>query len=123
MLARSLGMDDASERLLYYLLPGLRSPVESSHISDALYRDTLQHLNCGMGLRQWRQITVALSQANKDPCAGQVAKNDIHNIVRGHSNTISDRHYGATSEKPAGAIWNLIFACERLSAWWQHLTG
>lgn len=116
-------MKDTAERLLYYLLPGLRSPVETSHISGALSRDTLRCLDCTIGLRQWRQITVALNQANKDPCGARVAGNEIHNVIRGHSDAISDRHYGATSEKPAQVGWDLLFACERLSAWWQHITG
>ena len=116
-------MKDASERLLYYLLPGIQSPVESIDISDALNRNTLWCLDCDIGLRQWRQITVALSEANKDPGAARVVGNKIHNVIRGHSDYISDRHYGATSEKPAHMAWDLIFACERLSAWWQHITG
>lgn len=122
-LAKSLGMEDTSKRLLYYLLPGIRSPVESADISDALHRDTLRSLDCGIGLRQWRQVTVALNQANKDPAAARVVGNEIHNVVRGHNDSTSDRHYGTTSEKPEQFAWDLLFACERLSAWWQHITG
>jgi len=122
-LAKALGMKDLSERLLYFLLPGVQSPVQSLDISDALYRDTLRYLDCGIGLRQWRQMTVALNQANKDPSAARVVGNQIHNIIRGHDDQTSDQHYGATSEKPVEMAWDLLFACERLSAWWQHLTG
>lgn len=123
MLAKSLGMDETSEALLYRLLPGVQHPVESKDISDALDRDTLKCLDCGIGLRQWRHITVALNQANKDPGAARVVGNEIHNVIRGHSNATSDQHYGATGQKPSQIAWDLLFACERLSAWWQHITG
>ena len=116
-------MKDVSERLLYYLLPGIQSPVKSVDISDALQRDTSRCLNCGIGLRQWRQITVALNQANKDPCAARVVGNEIHNVIRGQTDYTSGKHYGATSEKPEEVAWDLLFACERLSSWWQHITG
>ena len=116
-------MNDTSERLLYFLLPGVQSPVQSIDISDALQRDTTQCLDCCIGLRLWRQITVALNQANKDPCTARVVGNQIHNVIRGHNDENSDQHYGATLEKPAEIGWDLLFACERLSAWWQHITG
>ena len=123
-LARLLGEEeDVSKRLLYYLLPGLKSKVDSHNISDALYRDTLQYFGCGIGLREWRQITVALNQSIKDPEAVRLAGNKTHNIVRGHTDATSDQHYGMTSEKPANIAWDLIFACERMSAWWHHITG
>lgn len=116
-------MEETSQRLLYYLLPGVQSPVTSSDVSGALDRDTLLTLGCGIGLRQWRQITVALNQANKDPLGARIVGNEIHNVIRGHTNSISDQHYGATSEKPENFSWDLLFACERLSSWWQHITG
>lgn len=115
-------MQDASDRILYYLLPGIRSPVQSADISDALQRDTTWCLDCSIGLRQWRQISVALNQANKDPLASRVVGNEIHNVIRGHNDDTSDQHYGATGDKPQQIAWELLFACERLSAWWQHIT-
>ena len=67
MIAKSLGMTKTSEALLYYLLPGDLASVNPRDLSDALDMDTLQCLGCGIGLRQRRQITVALNQANRDP--------------------------------------------------------
>ena len=122
-LALSLKEDAAAERLLYHLLPGAQSKVDSRNVSDAFYRDTLQHFGHGIGLQEWRQITVALNQVNKDPGAVKMGGNQSHNMVRGHTDAISDQNYGMTSEKPKKAAWTVILACERVSAWWQHITG
>ena len=92
-------------------------------MSDALFRDTLQHLGCGVGLREWRQITVAINQAREDPGAACVVGDAIHNIICGHTDINSDQNYGLKGDKPDDMAWKLIFACERLSAWWQHITG
>jgi hypothetical protein len=113
------GKKEVSERIPYHLLPGIDSTIGSGDISNALYRDTLQHLGTGIGLHQWRQITVTFCQANKDPGAAHVVGDELYNIIHGHTGIISDQHYRMSSEKPSGAAWDLSFACEWLSAWWM----
>ena len=106
------------------ILPSFWTQVKDSrNISDALYCNTLQHFGCGIGLQEWWQITVALNQSIKDPEALQLVRNQTHNIVYGHTDATSDQHYRVTSEKPINIGWDLIFACERMFAWWHHITG
>ena len=72
---------------------------------------------------QWRQITVAFSDAHKDPYAIRIRSVDPDNQIRGHTNEVANNHYGNTLEDPVGASFHILKQHLQTSHWWFHLVG
>lgn len=122
-LATALQLQDVGDRFLSRLLPGLMSPATSGDITIALRRDTKRFLGSAIGLKDWRHITVAFSEAHKDPDAVKIRRVDPDNQLRGHTNETAITHYGNTSEDPGGVGFSALKQQLQAAHWWFDLVG
>jgi hypothetical protein len=127
LLAHALHLENAGDRFLSQLFPSLTtSPISSGDISTALKRDTLKYLGSpGVGLRDWRHITVGFCRAHKDPDLLRIRHGHIDpdNQIRGHTNETSDSNYAITSDDPVGVGFDKLWAHLRVAHWWFSLVG
>ena len=122
-IANALGLQDAGDRFLARLFPGLESPTTSTDISKALRQHTSKFLGSKIGLKDWRQITATFSRAHKDPHAVQIRGIDPDNQIRGHNNQTANGSYGVLSEDPAGVGFETLMSHLQTAHWWYHLVG
>lgn len=124
ILAKQLAIADAEDhRFLDKLFPHLTSPTTSEDVSEALSQDTSKFLGCRIGLRDWRQLTVAFSRAHRDPRAAEIRKISPDNQIRGHPDQMSNENYGNIPEDPAGAGFETLRSHLQTAHWWWHLVG
>lgn len=123
LLATALSLPDVGDRFLSRLLPGISSPGTSEDISSALRRDTSRFLGSGIGIRDWRQITVGFSDAHRNPHTIEIRNIDPDNQIRGHTNEVANAHYGNTLEDPAGVGLATLQKQLQVAHWWFHLVG
>ena len=122
LLANALQIDDGGDRFLSRLFPSLTtSQTTSGDISAALKRDTTKFLGTGVGLRDWRHVTVGFSRAHKDPNLLQIRGVDPDNQIRGHDNDTSNLNYAITSDDPVGVGFDKLWSHLRVAHWWFHL--
>jgi len=122
-LATALKLPVVGDRFLSLLLPGFSSPTTSEDISTALRQDTSKFLGSEIGLRDWRQITVAFSEAHKDPHAIRIRGIDPDNQIRGHTNEVANTNYGNTSVDPVGIGFSILKQQLQTAHWWFRLVG
>jgi hypothetical protein len=123
ILANELQLPDAGDRFLSKLFPGLSSPTKSKDISASLYRDTGKVLNKGVGVKSWRQVTVAFSAAHRNPEAVATHHINPDNEIRGHSNQVAETHYANHPTNPAGISYDKLRSHLQAAHWWYDLTG
>lgn len=124
LLANALHIGGVGDQFLSRLFPSLTtSQITSEDISAALKRDTLKFLGSGVGLKNWRHITVGFSRAHKDPNLPQIRDIDPDNQIRGHNNETSDSNYAITSVDPVGVGFDKLWSHLRVAHWWFHLVG
>jgi len=123
LLAHALRLENAGDKFLSRLFPGLPPPTLSGDISASLKRDTLKFLGSGLGLRDWRHVTVGFSRAHKDPNILQIRHVDPDNQIRGHTNETSNSNYAITPDDPVGVGLDKIRSHLQAAHWWFHLTG
>jgi hypothetical protein len=123
MLATALDLPDVGNRIFHQLLPGFTSPTTPNDISSALCQSSLKFLHSKIGLKDWRQITVAFSAAHKDPDAVKIHGVDPDNQLRGHTNETANTHYANTLEDPVGVGFHTLKRQLQAAHWWFHLVG
>lgn len=123
LLAHALRLEDVGDQFLSRLFPGLPSPTSSGDISASLKRDTLKFLGSGLGLRNWRHVTVGFSRAHKDPDLLRIRHIDPDNQIRGHSNETSTLNYAITSDDPVTVGFDKLRSHLQAAYWWFDLVG
>lgn len=68
-------------------------------------------------------MTVAFSDAHKDPDAVIIRGVDPDNQIRGHSNAMANRNYGNTLEDPVGTGFRVLRSQLQTAHWWFRLVG
>jgi hypothetical protein len=124
MLAHSLHLEDAGDRFLSKLFPGVNSPVTSEDITTALCRDTSKFLGHSFGIKDWRQAIAAFSAAHRDPDATlEMGRTNVDNELRGHSNGVAETNYANNPTDPAGVSFVKLQEQTQAAHWWYSLTG
>ena len=123
MLANHLQIPGDKDRFLSRLFPSVTSETTSEDISAALKRDTSKGLNKGVGLRDWRQVTVAFSRAHKDPNVAEFCGTDPDNEIWGQTNQVALGHYAKNPTGPAGIDYGKLRLYHQAAHWWWSLVG
>ena len=80
-------------------------------------------LGNSIGLRDWRQITIAFSEAHRDWDAVRICDTEPDNQIQGHGNNIANTDYGNTLEDPIGVGFHVLGQHLETARWWFHLVG
>ena len=123
MLAHHLQFPDVGDRFLSHLFPGITSKIKSQDISDALKRDTSKVLDNGIGLRDWRQVTVAFSDAHRIPRILEPHGDEPDNEIRGHTDRAAGTHYNRNLTTPNNITPDQLRLHHMTAHWWWDIVG
>lgn len=119
-------MNDAVEELRFKLFPStMDQPFTSSTLSKGLKRDSRLYLGHSFGIKEYRDIQTTFSRHHPDPRTPPASSNreNLADSQRGHSTHTAVTWYGLEEGLPQGISASKIMGYERVSNWWNHLTG
>lgn len=123
-LAHALQLENIGDRFLSRLFPSIgTSQISSGDISAALKRDTLKFLGSGVGLRDWRHITVGFCRAHKNSDLLLPYSTDPENQIRGHSDSTAESSYARTPQNPVSVGFDKVRSHFQAAHWWFDLVG